>query len=157
MSDKISSLQDLFEKVSQQLQLSNLPVSLDTSTIVDILQRYEGIDWNDHVEFSSTKYNKKAILKNDVVELMIISWEIDQKTLIHDHPENGCIMKVVQGCLVEDKYSDDGEIWLSATFIGENDISFSKGKEITHKIKGICQSVSIHIYSPQNYVCTYLI
>jgi cysteine dioxygenase len=160
MSNKISNLKDLFEKISQQLQSSSsssLSVSLDSPTISDIMQQYDGSDWHDHVEFSSTKYNKKVVLKNDVAELMIISWETGQQTLVHDHPENGCILKVVQGDLIENRYSKDAEIWLNTTVLGENDVSFSKGKEIVHQITSICRSVSIHIYSPPNYVCAYYI
>jgi hypothetical protein len=144
---EIPILECLFTKITQGLQSGKTLESMK-----GILEMYSGDDWNNHISFSDTKYNRKKVFQNDQIELIVISWKAQQHTLIHDHPEGGCVMKVLSGLLCEDKYSENAEIYLNTTCLDKGSISYSKGKDILHQILARLDSVSIHIYAPPNYV-----
>ena len=45
-------------------------------------------------------------MSNELFEIIIISWNYNQKSPIHNHPENGCLMKILKGSLTEEKYNN---------------------------------------------------
>ena len=47
-------------------------------------------------------YNKNILYRNDNFEIILISWDKNICTNIHRHPENGCIMNILDGCLKEE-------------------------------------------------------
>ena len=44
------------------------------------------------------------IFRNEKYEIYLICWNKKQISKIHDHPENGCILKVLKGELIEYRY-----------------------------------------------------
>ena len=147
---QITSLNQLFDQIVQGLNDGKTLESMK-----HVVESYNGNDWSEHVKFSDQKYHMKKVFSNDIAELIVISWKATQQTAIHDHPSNGCIMKVVVGLLCEDIYSENADIHLNTHCIGEGDLSFSKGQETVHQIKADLNSISVHIYSPPNYVATH--
>lgn len=117
--------------------------------------------WEQYVGFSTEKYKRQLVTRNDSVDVVVISWNVDQHSGLHDHPSNGCIMHVVQGQLQEDIYvretTDNNKFSLSKSkIIQSGDISFIQGHSGIHNIINCnVQSVSIHVYSPPNYKLTY--
>ena len=59
-------------------------------------------------DFSPTeqKQNYKRMLQyRDLnLEVYVICWEVGQKTLIHDHPKNGCLLRVLEGEICEEVF-----------------------------------------------------
>lgn len=114
--------------------------------------------WEEYVCFSTEKYNRQLVSRNEYVDVVVISWDSNQYSGLHDHPTNGCIMRVMQGQLQEDVYiREDDKFTLSKTKkILSAQTSFIQGKSGIHNIKnGSEKSVSVHIYSPPNYKLTY--
>ena len=48
-------------------------------------------------EYIQGTYNKEIIYKNSKYEIVLITWGANSSTLIHCHPKNGCIMRVLKG------------------------------------------------------------
>jgi hypothetical protein len=78
---------------------------------------------------------------------MLINWKEGYHTDFHNHPKNGCMLKVLDGSLLEYKPNrNDNEIMMVSQ-LKNNDISYCLDNEI-HKIIAIEDSVSLHLYSP---------
>jgi len=122
----------------------------------NILLLYNGIDWTTFVEFKKNTYNKIQVYKNNIIEIFIICWNIGQFTQIHDHPSNGCLVKILDGQLYEYRYSNISENIeeINKHILNKNSISYMSGNNILHKISNECHecAISIHIYNPPNYI-----
>lgn len=144
---QILTLNQLFGKIIEGLSNGETLESMK-----HFVESYSGNDWTSYVSFSDEKYCRKKVFQNDQAELIVISWKQSQKTSIHDHPTGGCIMKVITGLLCEDKYSENADIHLNTTCLEEGNISYSTGKQNLHQITAMSDTVSVHLYSPPNYV-----
>lgn len=88
-------------------------------------------------------YQKNIIFKNNIFELVLINWEKGAFTTFHNHPENGCVLKILDGKLYE--ISKDKSLVLS-----NNDINLKLHNEY-HKILALEKTYSLHYYSPPNF------
>ena len=73
---------------------------------------------------------------------------------IHDHSSNGCILKLLYGELIEKRYNNNLQ-HIKTNIISENNISYISNKICYHSINNNNNnniSVSLHIYSPSNYI-----
>jgi len=129
-----------------------------------LLESYVGIDWSNHVEFSDDKYKKIIEFRNDLIDIIIICWNTNQSSGIHDHPSNGCLLRIMDGRLTENVYVNNDclneKFKLSKTKkLNENQISFIQGKNGLHNISNIgdIKTVSLHVYSPPNYTPNFFI
>jgi len=136
------------------------------SQLHHILKQYDGNDWKNYIQFNDNKYNKIKIpsflVKNDIFEIVIICWKKNQQSRIHDHPEHGCLLKLLTGKLEETRYNrhqSENSYFPTTTTIFEptesSNTSYLCGKMGLHSIKALEDSVSLHIYSPVNYTPTY--
>lgn len=118
----------------------------------NILESYKGTDWCKFIKYSDIKYNRISLINNDKYEIILICWKKGQSSGVHDHPENGCLVKLLQGKLKEEVYSYKEKLTkLSFSIISQNDIAFQKGNRGLHNIIALEDSVSLHIYSPPKY------
>ena len=138
---------EINEKMNHGIKLKNM---------IDIIKKYNGDDWEKHKQFCDNKYTRNLAFRNDKFEILIICWNKGQKSCIHDHPDNGCLVKLVKGCLVEECYSkiNDKLTLVSTNNINKDDVSYQEGSDGLHRIinpslDNCC--VTIHIYSPPNY------
>jgi cysteine dioxygenase len=121
--------------------------------MMETLSEYDGVDWCDHINFNKEKYVKNTVYQNDLFDILIICWNLNQSSDIHDHPENGCLVKILEGSIVEECYTESINI-ISTNKLTKNDISYQEGKSGLHKIINPCsriRAISMHIYSPPNY------
>ena len=117
----------------------------------DILQEYTAEDWKKHVKTSSNTYNRSKIFENENFEVYVITWNNLQKANIHDHSENGCWLKVLDGKLTEKIYDSDMNI-LRTDIREKNDISFMRNDIGFHSIENFNEiTITLHIYSPPNH------
>jgi cysteine dioxygenase len=99
-------------------------------------------------------------MRNDIAELYVITWSPSSESKIHDHPQVGCVMKVVQGSLQEDIYirKDKSCAKFDKTnYLVVNSVGFKEGNDVLHKITNINNdndryTISIHIYSKPEYI-----
>lgn len=101
------------------------------------------IDFKKYYINNPKNYEKKIIYKNEDYELVLINWEKGSFTNYHNHPENGCVLKVLDGKLYE---INDGK----SIVLNKNDVNF-KLKDDYHRIIALEKSYSLHYYSPSNF------
>lgn len=97
-------------------------------------------DFNNYIIKNPTNYEKSIIYKNDDYELVLISWANNAFANYHNHPKNGCVMKVLDGVLLENE----------SILMKEGDSKFKYHKDF-HCVRALEQSYSLHYYSPPNY------
>ena len=144
----MNNLFDLSAAITEKLQYSE-----KLSSCKELIENYNGNDWREFVSFTSSTYHK-ILLKNfstELFDMYIICWNPLQLTKIHDHPDNGCLMKVLRGSLTENLYINN--IQTHCRTIVKDHVGYLEGSSIIHNI---CNhdnhSVTLHIYAPANYV-----
>jgi len=123
----------------------------DTSLleILDLIKEFKISDFfcyqNDRI------FEKRKIFQSNSFEIFLIFWPKDFCKDFHKHPNNGCILKVINGQLLEiikeNEYSPIEKQYLRD--IGST--SYIDNYKGTHKIIALEDSLSIHIYSPPGF------
>lgn len=162
--DKITSLNDLNKKITdffisnhQEYNNPEKKFNLNNVDFLKIINSYEGQDWKEHENVNEEKYNRKTVYTDpeNRFDIHIITWNCNQKSSIHGHAPNGCVMKILSGKLKEVRYGKLGErnISIRSYIHKEKDISYIDDKIGYHFIKNNTDSVSVslHIYSPAKF------
>lgn len=152
--NEIKNLQSLFTNMSEGIRNGHSLLSLKS-----LVEQYQENDWKKYVKFNNEKYARNIIYQDDVVEFVVISWKKGQESPIHDHPNNGCLLKMCSGKLREKRFSNNGGLHKISDFaLYVNDVGYIDNSLCLHSICAIDDSVSLHIYSPPNYKCnTYIL
>ena len=115
-------------------------------TIKSILEDYKSTDWKKWSNYSNKSYKRNLVYRDNEIEILLLCWKPEQETPIHDHAENGCIVKILEGKLTETIYMKEEQ---DIHEIEKGEITYLDNSIGIHKIKNnnVC-SVSLHIYSP---------
>ena len=130
--------------------------NVDCLKVKGILQKYNGKDWKNYVsESNSNKYHRniyKSGIKNNMYELIIITWFPNNYSKIHNHADNGCLLKVLDGELIEKKYTHKLEEYEEIKYC-KNEISYMNNNLGLHSILNNKKTptISLHIYSPPRF------
>lgn len=109
-------------------------------------------DFNNNITFKKNDYNKNILYRDDKYEIILICWDANCQTKIHNHPKNGCIMKILKGTLIEECFNEKNLNNIKCNTYYENDVSYIHDIMYLHKIINSNQkSISLHIYSPPNF------
>jgi cysteine dioxygenase len=116
------------------------------------VEKYAGNDWRLHRVFNTRRYNRIPLdyLKNSEIEFVIITWKKGQSAPLHNHPEHGCIVKILQGNLTEFLYDFKREL-KNVKHCGVNSVTYMDDTIGLHEVVATEDTVSLHIYSPPNY------
>ena len=148
----INKFIEIFKEESKNLSVSN-----KLNNYLDILKKIEGNDWEKHKckERNGKSYHKEKIFCNKHCDIFIITWF--GESVVHDHAENGCIFKLLEGKLGETVYKriNDKLTIINENIYYNNDVGYIENKSGYHKIKNLnkAPSYSINIYSPPKYKC----
>lgn len=125
--------------------------------INNILHSYQSNDFYKYVDLQENIYTRKLLLKNDLLEVYLLSWYPNSESHIHDHACNGCYMKVLDGKLMEYKYDSNTLKLKEKIKYKKNDVSFIDNSLFYHKIinNNNNPSFSLHIYSPPKHKTTF--
>jgi len=145
---EFNNILELSSYISDKLKAGSTLESL-----TNIIDCYIGDDWK---EFQSDNNNYRQVAyQDDNIKVMIISWAPDKVSGIHDHPMFGCILKIMQGEIVEDVYYIQADVFYhtDSNHLKANDKSFLKGTDGLHHISNCSNKYcySLHIYSPSDY------
>jgi cysteine dioxygenase len=145
----MSNLLELNKEIKE-----NFNIKQNLSSIISILKKYNNDDWKEYVVYNDIKYNRIRIFLENDFEIILICWKKGQRSKIHDHPENGCVLRLLHGKLNETRYTHTSETLtrISENKINIDNISYIKGTIGLHDIEALEDSVSLHIYSPPLYV-----
>jgi cysteine dioxygenase len=137
----VKNIKELFIKINK-----NFNKNYGLKKLIPIINDYNGNDWKKYVNFEENKYFRNSIFKNDNIEIVIISWNNSQYSGFHNHPEYGCILKVLDGEIIEQTTINN--IYHN-NILKKNSIGFQQGKFGIHNIiNKNNKSVSLHVYSP---------
>lgn len=143
-------LQQLIEQVSANIKNGQKLIEQ-----LNLLEEYNENDWEQYVDFNET-YTRKSIYTDDYIEILILGWEKNSESGVHDHPDGGCLFKLLKGNVTEVVYKrkeDNTLQFISEKKLGLNSISYKESKTILHSIiNGDERSVCMLVYSPANYV-----
>lgn len=88
-------------------------------------------------------YERHLVGKTEGLEMYFIVWGFNADSGFHGHPEGGCWMRVIQGCLFET--GSDGFLQPR----GPGAVGFQQGATGIHRIETRSPSISVHVYAPQ--------
>jgi len=107
-----------------------------------------------YVEPRSGSYGRKAVVRREKYELLVLTWTPGQGSVAHDHSGSLCGLKVVQGSLVEQLYESgaDGQVRpTTSSRLSAGEITVDPGVVI-HSLGNPAASgqtlVTVHLYSP---------
>jgi predicted metal-dependent enzyme (double-stranded beta helix superfamily) len=153
-------------------------LSLTGMDLVNIKYWYENaIIPNDlyvnSVEYDSVSYKRNVLYRDEDIEILLICWMPGQKTPVHDHPDQGCLVRVLAGELNETLYNlgvryaspDDKQSYFNHGYpegslravkqrsIGQGAVSYLRGDRGVHRLwnKSDEPAMSLHVYSPPLY------
>lgn len=105
-------------------------------------------EFEQFVAFKEDSYSSKTLFRTDKFEIRLLCWKPFQETPKHPHPQNGCLMKILEGKLVEEKFITNDKI---ETVYIKGEVGYIKAAEF-HVLKNSAEdSISLHIYSPSGF------
>lgn len=142
------TLDELFAALAQYCNSSG-----SIATLIPLVEKYCGDDWRQYVSFNPLKYNRISMnhLKNRDIEFVLIAWSKGQRAPLHNHPARGCIVKVLSGNMSEFHYDWQREL-KEVRHCREEDITYMDDTLGLHEVVATENSVTLHIYSPPNYI-----
>ena len=138
--NKIDDIHNLY------YEIKNILIKLDNEILLKELDNYKFINI-----INMDGYNKFIIYSSDIFDIILIKWDKNCQSKIHDHPNKGCLIKILSGKLCEELYDDKLNKIESNVLLQKFDISYRIGNEILHKIIASEDSYSLHIYIPGRY------
>lgn len=155
----IDNIEKILNKESDNIMLymdiKNLLRNINNEELLNELNEYKFIKKIIKQNFMSDNiYEKKIIYNSDKFDIILIDWQTNSYTKIHDHPDKGCIVKVLDNGILYEENFDKNLYLMNINTLKKNDIGYKIGNNILHKI--ICKknAKSLHIYIPGNFECT---
>ena len=148
-------IKHLVENIKIKLDSSNGKILKNNSVLkcYNLIKNYNDNDWikfkSEFHENSSPNYCKHVIFRNEDFELILIKWDKGSSSSNHLHPNNGCILKVLEGSLVEERFFEKTKYKI--TKLSKNNMGFMHNILGSHKIISEETTYSIHLYSPPNF------
>lgn len=147
-------LENLINELNTELTINN--TNFEDEKIINILKKYNENDWEKYSIIDEKYYKKIKIFGNEIFDIFIITWYINQTTKIHDHASKGCYLKVLKGNLEEQIY-DKNLNFIKNNILHTNDIGFMTNNIGYHLIsnKENNIAVSLHLYNPSGHMTNY--
>lgn len=119
------------------------------------LESYSGNEWINKISFDKNKkYTRNLLYCNNRYEIYVLCWNENISSNIHNHPKNGCLMKIMDGDLINEVYNKKLDI-ISNENLKKGDVSYIDDDIGYHKIiNKNMKSISLHIYSPPKFDLT---
>ena len=147
---------DLATRVSSQIGQGK-----ELFDVKDYIQNYDfsKVDFDALAQYDPNNYKRTMLYNDNNIDIYLIGWGSNQASRIHDHPDNGCVMRVLRNQVSEETYimRDTGLEKLTYKCLKEGQAGHIKKNTILHKIFNETEekSLSLHIYSPPNYKTKY--
>eukprot|EP00743_Colponemidia_sp_Colp-15_P002190 GILK01002376.1.p1 GENE.GILK01002376.1~~GILK01002376.1.p1 ORF type:complete len:222 (-),score=28.59 GILK01002376.1:225-890(-) len=155
------SLEQLVPAIS--VVLSKGTKELQHDKIMSLMSRYDANsgDWRRYVFFDKCKYTRNLIATdNQTFTLLLLCWNKGQGSPVHDHPCDGCWVKVIEGCIRETRYENSighGPLReMSVGDYGPGAVSYITDYIGIHKMENPdedAQAITLHLYSPPFSTC----
>ena len=110
--------------------------------------------WSKYYFTEDKKYTRNLVCEGENFEIMILCWSKGVKSVIHDHPTNGCFIVGIEGEILEKKYVIDSDKKLklvSEANVKKGDVSWMHDSQGLHSVGNPSEdlnAVTLHIYCP---------
>jgi cysteine dioxygenase len=123
---------------------------------LEILPRYDLSqgDFKSYQFFEKGRYTRNLILENDLFTMILVCWDKNSGSAIHDHPCEGCYVMGVKGILEEIQYKrneDESLVETKKIIINEGDTTWITDSIGYHLVRNpTCdrRAITLHIYQP---------
>jgi len=154
-----NNLKDLTENIRKRIDENYEKPDFYLLCLEQILEQYVGEDWLNYVNHSDDNYTRiKLPFTNlaDKFEMFLICWNNNAISPIHNHPKNGCIVKMLKGSLNEVIYHIKKKNRIKTSYchlLKDGDITYIDNTSGVHQIFNYFKKTaySLHIYSPPNF------
>lgn len=147
----LNALKNELTNIFKELNDDNLYIIREK--VKDIVGKYDGSDWSLYVNECNKSYNRELIYSSPEYDLVIITWCKDQGCKIHNHPENGCTVKILQNSITEELYEADTLKLCNTSTYKTGDIMYIDDTMGYHRMCNKYEDpcVSLHVYAPGKY------
>ena len=147
----LNTLQNKLTTIYSELNNHNLENI--RKKVKNTLKLYDNKDWELHVNKCDSTYNRELIYSSPEYDLVIITWCKDQGCAIHNHPENGCTVKILQNSITEELYEPETLKLFNSSTYTKDDIMYIDDTIGYHRMcnKYDEPCVSLHVYAPGKY------
>ncbi|KAK9765509.1 hypothetical protein K7432_006120 [Basidiobolus ranarum] len=149
--------------------------NVDVNRVMEIMNNYQSnaSDWEKYALFDKYKYTRNLVDDgNGQFNLIVLCWSEGQQSPIHNHAGSHCVMKILDGELVESQYhwpenfdesQIDGEshksqpMSLSQKTVYERDqVAYISDQIGLHRVANaspVKKAISLHLYTPPIESC----
>ena len=132
-------------------ELTKLGRINDLQKCIPLVKDYTSLDYKNWVSYNKYSYKRNLIYRDNNFEILLLCWKPYSLAKIHDHSQNGCILKLLSGNLIETKFDPSLNI-IGSSLITPNNISYMSNDIGYHAINNLnCKAITLHVYSPPNY------
>lgn len=128
--------------------------------VADLLAGYasEHDDWRSFALASPCCYTRNLVEKNEHYELLVLCWDRDQRSPIHNHEGQDCWMTILEGPIEEVHYRfDPGAPPVAGRTkqFGRGEVAFIRDEIALHDVRSPGESpvVSLHLYASPIAAC----
>lgn len=113
---------------------------------------------NDYCSWSKDCYTRNCIIENEKFELILLCWEPNQATPIHDHGGEECWVKILDGNFSEIIYQEESDGTLKevkSTQAITGDVTYMIDFMGSHSLTNLdeTRSMSLHLYAKPIRTC----
>ena len=114
------------------------------------LESHRVVGYDSLVSFDTEQYHRRLLYQDQMVDAFLLTWLPGQGTRFHGHPERGCIYRVLQGSLMEERIVE-GVIHSQQLQLGS--CSYIDNTVGIHKVsnRGTVPAISLHFYAPAGF------
>jgi cysteine dioxygenase len=142
---------NLLQLQKRLIELTELKEFVSLEIFRDEFLNSKLVDFDKYVQFKADNYYSTTLYRTNKFEIRLLCWKPLQETPKHPHPQNGCLMKILQGKLIEKKFINNSSI---KTVYKKDEVGYIRASE-SHILKNCdTDSVSLHIYSPSGFYDT---
>ena len=137
------------------LLMYNINTNTKLSSIIPIVNSYQGTDWKKYIRAKKgCCYRRSMVYAGEKFDIYVLTWFPGNIAKLHDHPEQGCVMKILQGEITERRYKKDKDEFSvsSSSVLHKGQLGYMN-KTGLHSIENHTDdiSVSLHVYAPAGY------
>jgi predicted metal-dependent enzyme (double-stranded beta helix superfamily) len=145
----MKTLQELASAIANYFEKQKLDSIL---ALEPILASYQGEDWQDYITLNDDCYTRNYVFRSADFEVIVLCWQFEQGSPIHNHAHRGCLLRVLAGTLSEERFLETGE--QTSQNYSPGSITYIDNSIGLHRIRNNFSqtAISLHIYSPGFFV-----
>ncbi|KAG8034005.1 hypothetical protein G9C98_008486 [Cotesia typhae] len=159
------TLEELIKELYEEFKTNNVNVDRIQALMASYDSNPE--DWKKYAKFDRDRYTRNLVDEgNGKFNLIVLCWNPAQGSAIHDHSDSHCVMKILQGQLIETLYTwprenpkYPGKVAvdeLESNVLQTNDVCYINDSIGLHRMENPSKTepaVSLHLYSPPYSSC----